>query len=162
MNANIAAFMATISHSEGTDRAADPYRCCFGFKHTIASLADHPAVTGEWTGEVLQDEICRGAGFAPGCKSTAAGRYQIIRPTWTSIRNSLGLKDFGPDSQDSACIELLSRRGAIDMVVAGNFIEAIVQCRQEWASLPGNAAGQPQRTMAALRDAYLSAGGALA
>ena len=48
---NVAAFLSMIASSEGTDRAADPYRVCFGYKHTIADLGDHPAITGEWKGE---------------------------------------------------------------------------------------------------------------
>lgn len=156
-----------IRHSEGTDRAKDPYRVCYGYKHAIVDLIDHPAITGEWkgadgkVGEPLSDEMCRGVGLSPGCRSTAAGAYQIIRPTWVSIKNALHLPDFLPDSQDLACVEIIKRAGALAFIESGQFIEAVSACRRDWASLPGNTAGQPQRTYAALQDVYLSSGGVL-
>jgi lysozyme len=153
---NLEALLATLSHAEGTDRATDPYRVCYGFHHTIADLSDHPAETGEWMGE----EITVGA--FKGLKSTAAGRYQINRPTWETLKRNLALPDFSPDSQDKAAVELIRRNGALDMVNSGRFVEAIEKCQHTWASLPGNSAGQPQRTLASLTSFYADAGGAFA
>jgi muramidase (phage lysozyme) len=158
LSQNVKAFLSTISHSEGTDRAPDPYRCCFEFKHTIASFADHPAVTGEWMGESL---AFLGPQYANE-KSTAAGRYQINRPTWVGIKTLLQLPDFGPDSQDQACVHLIRTCHALDLVEAGEIRLAIFACRGRWASLPGNTSGQPQKPLADLLDAYGSAGGTLA
>src|SRR6202035_5065809 len=103
MNQNIAAFLATIRHSEGTDKAADPYRCCYAYRHIIVDLSDHPVITGEWHGESL-------AGLGPtyvGKVSTAAGAYQIIKPTWVSLKARLSLRDFTGPSQDAAATELI-------------------------------------------------------
>ena len=143
---NIAAFLAMLQTAEGTSAAADPYRVCYGYSHTIADMSDHPAVTGEWPGQRLPDAMCKNAGFGPGCVSTAAGAYQIIRPTWIRIRDSLGLLDFGPAAQDAAAVELVRRRGALEDVKAGRIASAIDKCRNEWASLPGNYAAQGQRS----------------
>ena len=162
MSPNLAAFLSTISHGEGTDQAADSYRVVYGFTHTIVSFADHPAATGEWPGEILTDQQCRNAGVPPGCKSTAAGRYQINLPTWKTCKAALGLKDFTPDSQDRAAAWLIQRDGALDMVNGGQFADAIIKCRETWASLPGNSAGQPQRTLASLTSFYADSGGAFA
>lgn len=158
-NKNTAAFLALIEFSEGTSQGGrDPYRTCYGYRHTIASFADHPAVTGEWAGESIAN---LGASYA-GKVSTAAGRHQIIKPTWLAAKRALGLPDFSPDSQDKAAVYLIKMRGALADVEAGRVAEAITKCRQEWASLPGAGYGQPERKLAALIDAYTNAGGALA
>lgn len=159
---NLRAFLTMIATAEGTERAPDPYRVCYGYAHTIADLSDHPAVTGEWRGERLPDAMCRGAGLSPGCVSTAAGRYQLIRPTWLDCKRALGLPDFTPASQDAAAVYLIRKRGALPLIEQGRIADAIAAVRREWASLPGAGYGQPERRIAALLDAYTAAGGALA
>ncbi len=156
---NLQAFLQILKRAEGTANQADPYRVCYGYAHTIRSLSDHPAVTGEWRGERLPDAMCVKAGFNPGCVSTAAGAYQIIRPTWLSVKEALGLANFGPASQDAAAVELIRRRGALEDVKAGRVAVAIEKCRNEWASLPGNYAGQGQRSMGELVAWYQQSGG---
>lgn len=160
--ANIAAFLAVIRQAEGTARAGDPYRVCYGYAHTISNMADHPAITGEWKGERLPDAMCRNAGFGPGCVSTAAGAYQIIKPTWANLRRALGLPDFGQASQDAAAVELIGRRGALEDVKAGRVAAAISKCRNEWASLPGNYARQGQRDLGTLVAWFEQSGGTTA
>jgi lysozyme len=159
---NIAAFLAMIRHAEGTAASGDPYGVCYGYRHTISNFADHPRNTGEWNGERLSDAMCKNAGFGPGCVSTAAGAYQIIRPTWNTIKARLGLPDFGPQSQDAAAVQLIANRGALEDVKAGRVAAAINKCRNEWASLPGNYAKQGQRSQGALVAWYQQNGGMLA
>ena len=159
---NVAAFLKAIQRAEGADREPDPYRVCYGYAHRIQSFADHPAITGEWRGERLPDAMCRNAGFGPGCVSSAAGAYQIIKSTWRNLRDALGLPDFGPASQDAAAVELIRRRGALADVQAGRLGEAVRKCRNEWASLPGNYAGQGQRSTLQLAQWFNEAGGTLA
>jgi lysozyme len=147
-----------IRHSEGTDRAPDPYRVCYGYQHTIVDLSDHPAVTGEWHGESL-------AGLGPaytGKVSTAAGAYQIIAPTWRVCKSILHLPDFTGPSQDAAALELIREADALDPVNNGLLAIAIARCRDIWASLPGGSSGQPERTLAMLTQTYTGAGGAVA
>lgn len=156
--ANLRAFLDMIASSEGTDRAADPYRVCYGYRHTIADLADHPAVSGEWRGESIAN---LGPQYA-GKVSTAAGRYQLIKPTWIACRNALRLADFSPASQDAAAVYLIKARGALAKVQAGEVADAIRLCRNEWASLPGGDSGQPQRRLEALLQVFDNAGGSLA
>lgn len=162
MTPNVAAFLATIRHSEGTDRAADAYRVVYGYQHTIADLSDHPTSTHEWMGEPLPDAMCLAAGLNPPCKSTAAGAYQIIHPTWVRLKATLKLADFTGPSQDDAAIQLIKEHGALDLVFAGRVADAITACRGEWASLPGSKAGQPQRSFADLINVYANNGGAFA
>ena len=158
---NVAAFLEMIKNSEGTASAQDPYAICFGFV-TMRDFSNHPAVTGEWTGARLPDAMCKNAGFGPGCVSTAAGAYQIIKPTWRSLAVALGLGDFSPANQDAAAVELIRRRAALEDVKAGRFAAAVNKCRQEWASLPGNSAKQGQRSINTLSAWYEQNGGTFA
>ena len=156
---NLAAALDVIKMAEGTDRGADPYRVCFGYAHTIADMSEHPAITGEWRGATLSDAMCINAGFSPGCKSTAAGAFQLIKPTWVRCRDALGLPDFSPASQDAAAIYLIQQRGALQDVYAGRVQAWVNKCRAEWASLPGNYAKQGQRSMATLVAWFAQRGG---
>ncbi|WP_341921883.1 glycoside hydrolase family 104 protein [Polaromonas sp. YR568] len=158
----IAAALSSVRHAEGTASQGDPYRVCFGYRHTIQSLADHPAVTGEWTGERLSDAMCAGAGYGPGCVSTAAGAYQIIKPTWLRLKKKLSLPDFSAASQDAAATELLRERGALARLEVGDFAGAIAKAKKEWASLPGAGYGQGERSIAWLTEKFKAAGGVLA
>lgn len=157
MTPNQAAFLAMLSHSEGTDRAADPYRCCYGFRHTIEDMSDHPAITGEWLGESLAS---LGAQYAHEV-STAAGKYQLIKPTWITCKARAELPDFTPASQDDAALVLIAERGALADIEAGRLYCAVALCSPVWASLPGSTSGQPQRSMVALSVAFTDAGGLL-
>lgn len=159
---NIAAMLYAIARAEDTAGQPDPYRVCFGYAHTIKSFSEHPAITGEWRGEKLSDKMCAGAGLGPGCVSTAAGKYQIIKRTWIGVRDKLGLPDFSPASQDRAAVELLRQRGALGPLGRGDFAGAVAAAKKEWASLPGAGYGQGERSIAWLTDRFVEAGGVLA
>lgn len=156
---NVTAFLAMIRASEGTAQASDPYAVCYGYSHTIADFSDHPKITGEWPGVSIAN---LGPDYA-GKISTAAGAYQIIKPTWVGCKRALALTDFSPASQDAAAVYLIREAGALDAVRAGQFDQAVQLCARQWASLPGaNAPGQAMRRLDDLRAAYQSAGGTLA
>jgi muramidase (phage lysozyme) len=159
---NIRAMLEAIAKSEGTAGKPDPYRVCFGYRHTVENMADHPAVTREWMGEPLSDHVCAGAGLGAGCVSTAAGKFQIVKKTWIAVKNKLQLPDFSPASQDRAAIELLRQRGALGPLARGDFAGAVAAAKKEWASLPGAGYGQGERTIAWLTARYQEAGGMLA
>lgn len=167
MTPNFAAFLAMLSHSEGTDRAASPYRCCYKFIHVIGDLRYHPAEhrppagLQEWKGESLKDLDKLNPKYDNEV-STAAGRYQIILRTWLDCKEQLRLNDFTAASQNDAAILLVRRCGAFDDVNAGAIASAIAKCRNEWASLPGGTSNQPERTLAYLTDRFTAAGGVLA
>jgi muramidase (phage lysozyme) len=147
---NLAAFLKTITHSEGTDKASDPYAVTFGNAFTIEDFSDHPHALG-WPGYLWK-----------GIHETASGAYQITYPTWLALKARLNLPDFSPASQDAAATELIREKGALDLVEGGQFAEAIERCHGIWASLPGSTSGQPQATMANLIQAYSAAGGGFA
>ena len=169
MTPNIAAFLAMSSHSEGTDRAADPYRVCYAFKHTIVDLSFHPAEPRgplgaiEWPGEPLDGrDGSRNLGpqYA-GMHSTAAGRYQMTLHTWLACKETLSLQSFDAAAQNDACILLIKQKGALDDVRAGKVQDAIFKCRGLWASFPASESGQPKRELADMLDRFTAAGGAL-
>ena len=91
----------------------------------------------------------------------AAPTLEAALPRWRTRPASLA-PDFGPAAQDAMAIELIRRRGALEDVDAGRFDVAVFKCRREWASLPGAGYAQPERSLDALRTAYLQAGGQLA
>jgi len=155
MSPNAEAFLAMLRHSEGTDRAPDPYRVTFGFHYTIQSLSDHPTLTGEWLGESL---AFLGPKYANSI-STAAGAYQIIKGTWISHRMRLRFPDFGKASQDACALAILEEDHALQFVEAGALEKAIELCCGTWASLAGSQAGQPTRSVAWLSQAFTDAGG---
>lgn len=159
---NVRAMLATIRTTEGTQKVSNPYSVVFGYGHIIRSFKDHPSNTGEWMGETLSASMCRGAGLSPGCKSTAAGAYQFIRPTWNACKAALGLPDFGMSSQDKAAVYLIKQRGAYSDVVAGRISVALRKLSAEWASLPHSTVGQPTVNEKKVIDIYKSFGGVVA
>jgi lysozyme len=120
----------------------------------FSDLSDHPVNTGEMKPVRLSDEMCRSAGFGPGCVSTAAGAYQIIRPTWNRIRDKLKLPDFSKQSQDRAAIELLEESGAMELLGLDDVIGAIRKASVVWASLPGSTAQQNPKSLAYALERY--------
>lgn len=165
-DANARAFLDVIQRCEGTPEAGG-YACLYGSSPqrpvTFSNFADHPKITGEWPGVRLSDVQCGGAGLSPGCITTAAGAYQMTRPTWQRLRDRLGLPDFSPASQDAAAIQLLKDCGAYSRLAAGDLAGAVDAARRTWASLPGaNYAGQGMRSMGQVAAWYGGAGGGTA
>lgn len=90
--------------------------------------------------------------------STAAGRYQIIWPTWNDLVAKYGFTDFTPESQDRAALMLIKQAGGLDYIDTGRIELAIARCREVWASLPGSSvADQPERDIPFCLHAYQQA-----
>ncbi len=145
-DANVRAYLWMLRVSEGT-AGAEGYRTLVGGS-LFDSYADHPRRL-VWIASIQRN-------------SSAAGAYQILRGTWDGVRAKLGLQDFTPASQDAAAVELIRQRGALALVRAGRFAEAVEKCKKEWASLPGAGYGQRENSLAKLQTAYTQAGGYLA
>lgn len=144
-NNNVQAFLMTIRKCEGT-AGPDGYRTLFGGK-LFTSYQSHPNV-----------KVPFGNTY-----STAAGAYQILFRTWETLRLRLSLPDFSPASQDMAAIELIrEKNGALDDVIAGHLETAVSKVRSIWASLPGAGYGQPEKSIASVKQYYLNAGGTIA
>lgn len=91
--------------------------------------------------------------------STAAGRYQIIYPTFKGLCENNGYTDFSPLTQDDMALSLITARGALEDVDHGNFEAAVLKCSPEWASFPGGDSGQPENKMTVLKRYFVQSGG---
>lgn len=138
----------------------DAYHTFYGGT-VFTDLTDHPVITGHMRGVRLSDQMCRDAGFGPGCVSTAAGAYQFIRPTWERLRAAKiwgpRLPDFSPESQDEAARRQLIELGALHYVERGEFDHALRLASKVWASLPGSTANQSPKSYAVVQGYYLDA-----
>lgn len=142
-NPNVQKFLRVVGQAEGTvgDKIADPYRVGFGGA-TLESLDSHPNVLVPFT----QTDGTKN-------KTSAAGAYQFIKPTWDEEANELGLTDFSPRSQDLAAINRLRKRGALDDVLNGRMDAAVAKLGNEWASLPSSPYAQPKRSAGFIEQA---------
>jgi len=149
--ANLSAFLYMIRSTEHVyprDVIGDAAYSIFYGGSKFQSFRDHPVLTGEKKGVPLPDAMCAAAGLKPGCVSTAAGAYQLIKPTWVRLRDRLNLPDFSPLSQDRAAVGLLEEIGAVDLIYAGDIEGAIHKASKIWASLPGSTAQQNPKALA--------------
>lgn len=156
----IAAFLQVIRRAEHTYaiyRGGLDYVTTYG-NGVFRSFADHPAITGEMTPVRLPDEYCAKAGINAPCYSTAAGAYQINKPTWNDFRQAGQwgpyLSDFSPASQDEAALRILYQIGAIALLDNNDLAGAIAKASTRWASLPRSLSGQPKRTFAEVASWY--------
>jgi len=126
--ANVRAFLDTIGYAEGTD---DNYNIQFTFTR-FYSYADHPRQI-----RCSESRLC----------SDAAGRYQFLSTTWDNLAYRLGLRDFTPESQDKAAVQLLKDAGVYNTVMNissfNDFSRAAYGVSSTWASFPGSPYGQP-------------------
>lgn len=167
LDSQLAAFLYMIRSAEHVPAAVRTGRdyATFYAGAQFKNFADHPVITGEMKGVPLPDAMCAASGFGPGCVSTAAGAYQIIKPTWQRVRaaGKYGprIPDFSPASQDEAARRLLIECGALAQLDAGNVPAAIQKASKLWASLPGSTAGQNPKSVDAVL-AYFANGGGVA
>ncbi|WP_216920930.1 glycoside hydrolase family 104 protein [Synechococcus sp. CCAP 1479/9] len=137
------ALLNTIRYAEGTwlGGSDDGYRVLFGGDR-FGDLSRHP------------DIVVR-RGYA----SAAAGAYQFLPTTWDRAAERLGLRDFGPASQDQAALHLIQQRGALrSFDRQGLTPEVLARLAPEWASLPNLAGdshyGQPVKCRTELQRFY--------
>jgi len=138
------ALLNTIRYAEGTWANGHEigYRILFGGS-LFDSLARHP------------NRVMRTARYA----SAAAGAYQFMPPTWDMVTRAIGVRDFGPESQDQAALFLVQRRGALHLADRGELsADLVARLAPEWASFPTLAGrsfyGQPVKRLNDLRRFY--------
>lgn len=77
-----------------------------------------------------------------GLASAAAGAYQFMPGTWQGVQKSLGLSDFGPQSQDIGMLKKVRDRllplGGLAAISKANTLTPEIQAAlaPEWASFP--------------------------
>lgn len=131
-NGNVRRFLDMLSAAEGTDTHS--YNTLFGGAR-FDSLAEHPRVSSPFTETTGRRN-----------RSDASGRYGFLSSTWDEQAKKLGLKDFGPYSQDLAAINLLKEKGILPHVLSGEWDQAIQKAGPVWASLPSSPYPQPRRS----------------
>lgn len=95
-------------------------------------------------------------------KSSAAGRYQILLPTWQDLQKRFPnvFTDFSPKNQDRALIRLAQDVGALDDMLSGNFDAAESKLAKRWASLSSSKLAEGihgTRSAEFVRNAYNNA-----
>lgn len=154
------AFLAMIRWSEGT--ATSPYTRHHGYDvivsgvnspHVFTDFSKHPDILVTFNPKAVPASLGQ---------STAAGGYQLLFRIWSAYQKMLGLPDFTPASQDAVAIHMISERHAMDDINNGRLASAIAKCSGAWASLPGNHYNQGGRTIAALTEQFIEAGGQVA
>jgi len=161
LTTNQQAFLDMIALSEGVRSGIHPLTRCDGYDVIVTGIDgpeiftdfhDHPFAGGRPSKIINQS----------GLTSNAAGRYQIMLRWWPAYKRQLALPDFGPASQDAYALQQLRERGALPLLEAGRFDDAVNRVRSVWASLPGAGYGQHENSLDTLRLAYVDAGGKLA
>ncbi|RQU12143.1 glycoside hydrolase [Burkholderia cenocepacia] len=148
---NRVAFLDTIAVSEiGSPLLA---KSDDGYNVLVGATASRPLLFASYAAHpnVLNRQI--------RVPSTAAGRYQILTRWWRIYQAQMKLPDFGPVSQDRYALQQLREHGALPLIDAGRFREAIAKVSNVWASLPGAGYGQHENDVQHLLAAYRAAGG---
>ena len=141
----VKALLDTISYAEGTS-GPEGYRTMFtGKKFDTSQGWRHP------------DTVMRGGGYA----SSAAGRYQMLTPTYQMAAKATGTSGFSPSEQDLQAVFLIDNRRALEPLLKGENINTVInQLAPEWASLPTSegksAYDQPVRGISELEKYYQS------
>ncbi|NTZ84304.1 glycoside hydrolase [Burkholderia metallica] len=148
---NRVAFLDTVAVSE--IGAALLAKSDDGYNVLVGSTASRPLLFSSYVSHpnVLNRQI--------RVPSTAAGRYQILTRWWRIYQAQMKLPDFGPVSQDRYALQQLREHGALPLIDAGRFREAIAKVSNVWASLPGAGYGQHENDIEHLLTAYRAAGG---
>lgn len=116
-----------ISGAEGTILGGKPgYNVMFGGGR-FKDFSRHP------------DRVISSPG---GYSSAAAGAYQFMPGTWSSVQKSLGLPDFSPQSQDIGMLKKVRERlmplGGLSAISKAGTLTPEIQAAlaPEWASFP--------------------------
>jgi muramidase (phage lysozyme) len=157
-NPNVKAFLEMISKSEGTN--GNYNILVFG---KVLSSPLFPGLVGRLgtkKNPVLLPNLYRYPSVLvqvnSKLKSSAAGKYQLVKDTYVWVAARLGIVDFLPLSQDLIAVELLRHRGALNYILAGDIEGALKNSdlKFEWASIPGNDYKQFTHSIATLKEFY--------
>lgn len=159
ISANLKAFLDMLAWSEGT--STSPATKNNGYDVIVTGIDKKPEVFTDYSDHPFNKGRPSKKINSKGLTSNASGRYQFMLKDWAHYKALLGLKDFGPESQDKWAIQLIKERRALPDIEAGNITSAINRCRNIWASLPGAGYDQPEHPAGKLIAQYVKAGGTL-
>lgn len=146
-DSNIKAFIDAIGDAEGGD-----YNLKYG------------GIKGKVHDEWIFTDFSTHPGVGYDGKTTAAGKYQINKETWSEMGAKVGLADFKPHTQDILAVEILRTIGVIDAVQSGEINSALSAASRRWAALPQGKGlpgryKQPYATYEKFSSSYQSHGG---
>lgn len=131
------ALLDTIHGSESAYPGRDSYKVIYGGGEA-KDFTDHP-----------RQYVPIVSGPNKGLKTSAAGRYQYLYPSWVEAKTALNLPDFSPESQDKAAWwdaqraykKNTGRDLMTDLTEAGNDPQKLTSIGRGistwWTSLPG-------------------------
>lgn len=157
---NLTAFLTALAWSEGT--LNHPLTKNQGYDVIVYGMDGKPEVFTDYSNHPFAGGRPGKVFNKAGQRSTASGRYQFLVKYWDHYRRQLGLKDFGPESQDKWAIALIKECKALEDIEAGRIEVAINKCRSRWASLPGAGYGQFEHKMSTLVSVFKKFGGKVA
>ncbi|UAN59006.1 glycoside hydrolase family 104 protein [Serratia sp. JSRIV004] len=157
---NLQAFLDMLAWSEGT--STSPATKNNGYDVIVTGIDKKPEIFTDYSDHPFNKGRQSKVINSKGLTSNASGRYQFMLKDWAHYRALLNLSDFGPASQDKWAIQLIKERRALADIEAGKIAQAINNCRNIWASLPGAGYGQPEHKVDLLLAQYKAAGGKLA
>lgn len=141
---NVCALLDTIAFTEGTDN-----------NHQSTDEGGYDVLVGGGLFTGYAQHPNRLIKINATLSSTAAGRYQILYRYWIIYQKQLGLPDFGPINQDLYAIHQFKERGALPLIQAGKFEDAILKINNIWASLPDSPYGQHTFSMDEAKAIYV-------
>lgn len=156
---NLRAFLDMLAWSEGT--STSPATKNNGYDVIVTGIDKKPEVFTDYSDHPFNKGRPSKVINSKGLTSNASGRYQFMLRDWSHYKGLLNLPDFGPLSQDKWAIQLIKERRAIVDIEAGNIVQAINNCRNIWASLPGAGYGQPEHKIEIILQQYQKVGGVL-
>ncbi|GAB3369933.1 paar repeat-containing protein [Massilia agri] len=148
---NVAAFLKAIAEAEGGG---------YDFKYG--------ALRGRRNDRWRFSDTSTHPGAGIDGKTTAAGMYQITRPTWEHHGGKLGLDDFSPRTQDLIAVEILRSLRVVERIKAGEIASVMPTVARTWAALPkgpGQGNYYPHQRHIGYEQflsTYLAAGGSMA
>lgn len=134
-NPNVRQMFDIVAKAEGVQHG---YNTMFG-NQRFDNLSAHPNVRKQFKQTDGKMNV-----------TTAAGRYQFLKPTWDGLSRQYGLKDFSPQNQDIAALALMAQNGSLPYVLKGDFQTAVKKSGGTWASLPSSKYAQPKRSWSEL------------
>lgn len=148
---NLQAFSDMVGWSEGTTRIPGSDR---GYNVLVGSTPARPLLFNSYA----THPDTYNARF----NSSAAGKHQIIFPTWRGLCRRLSVTDFSPVTQEAMFQSLVAIDcRALDEIESGRLVDALILCAKEWASLPASTAHQHKNTIDSLIPVYVAAGGTI-
>jgi muramidase (phage lysozyme) len=156
---NLRAFLQMLKFSEGTSTSSITVND--GYDVIVTGADKVPEVFTDYSDHPFNNGRPSKVINSRGLTSNASGAYQFMLKDWAHYKALLNLPDFGPESQDKWCVQLIRERGALSKIEAGLITDAISKCRNLWASLPAAGYGQHEQSLKLLLLKYQQFGGVL-